>query len=267
MDIGSVTLSSLWASVMSYLPKILLALVLYIVGRWLVKKLAKGLEKGKLLKKFDPSVRTFVISMVRALAMILLVISIVSILGVPMASVIAVLASAGLAVGMALQGALSNMAGGIMLMIFRPFHVGDFVSAGGAEGVVKEITLFYTTIMTLDNRRITVPNGSLMNANVTDFSTEDVRRVDLTFTVGKSAVPSEVQGLMILTMQHNDKILADPAPFARISGGTNEAQEYTVRAWCKTEDYWDVYFDLTQSITEDLAGNGVPAPAVRVIQQ
>ncbi|MGN0986682.1 MAG: mechanosensitive ion channel family protein, partial [Otoolea sp.] len=142
---------------------------------------------------------------------VLLVISIISILGVPMASVIAVLASAGVAVGLALQGALSNLAGGIMLMILKPFKLGDYVSASGVEGVVKELTLFYTVFMTVDNKKITVPNGSLMNANITNFSSEALRRVDLTFSCAKSEAPSKVQDIMITVMKANPQVLSDPA--------------------------------------------------------
>lgn len=142
--------------------------------------------------------------------------------------------------------------------------IGGYVAAVGVEGVVKEVTLFYTVILTLDNKRITVPNGSLMNANITDFSSEELRRVDLNFACGKNEAPAKIQDLMITAMKATPKVLTDPEPFARISGGSNEAMEFTVRAWCKSEDYWDVYFDLTQRITESMAENSVKAPAVRI---
>jgi small conductance mechanosensitive channel len=170
------------------------------------------------------------------------------------------------AIGLALQGALSNLAGGIMLLVFKPFQLGDFVEAAGVSGVVKEVTLFYTVILTVDNKRVTVPNGSLMNANVTDYSSEEFRRVDLTFACAKSESPARVQELMQQVMAGNEKVLSQPAaPFARLSGGTNEAMEFTVRAWCKSADYWDVYFDLTQKITETLGGAGIQAPAARIV--
>ncbi|MDO5418047.1 MAG: mechanosensitive ion channel, partial [Lachnospiraceae bacterium] len=212
----------------------------------------------------EGTVRTFTLSFVKIGLYVLLVISIIGIMGVPMASVVAVLASAGVAVGLAIQGALSNLAGGIMLMIFKPFQLGDYVSAAGVEGVVKEVTLFYTVVLTLDNKRITVPNGSLMNANITNFSSEELRRVDLTFACAKSEAPSKIQDIMITVMKANPQVLADPEPFARISGGSNEAMEFTVRAWCRSGDYWDVYFDLTQRITESMAEHNVQAPAVRI---
>lgn len=257
-------LSSLTAMATAAGGKIILALLVLIIGKILIKSILKMLGKSKLLEKAEGTVRTFTLSFVKIGLYVILVISIIGIMGVPMASVVTVLASAGVAVGLALQGALSNLAGGIMLMIFKPFKLGDYVSAAGVEGVVKEVTLFYTVILTLDNKRITVPNGSLMNTNVTDFSSEELRRVDLTFACAKSEAPAKIQDIMITTMKANPQVLSDPEPFARISGGSNEAMEFTVRAWCKSEDYWDVYFDLTQKITEAMAENSVQAPAVRI---
>ena len=247
--------------------KIILALVVLIVGNVLIKKLLHFLESGKMLAKVEGAVRTFTLSFVKIGLYVLLVISIISILGVPMASVVAVLASASVTVGLALQGALSNLAGGIMLMIFKPFKLGDYMAAAGVEGVVKEVTLFYTVILTVDNKRITVPNGSLMNANVTDFSSEELRRVDLTFACAKSESPARVQAVMLDVMAADPLVLADPEPFARVSGGSNEAMEFTVRAWCKSEYYWTVYFDLTQKIIEAMAANNIQAPAMRIAAQ
>ena len=247
--------------------KIILALIVLIVGSIIIKALCKALAKNKLMDKMENTARTFALSFVKIGLYVILVISIIGILGVPMASIVTVLASAGVAIGLALQGALSNLAGGIMLMVFKPFRIGDYVSAAGAEGTVQEVTMFYTVIVTLDNKRITVPNGSLMNANVTNYSSEELRRVDLVFACAKSEVPDRIQKIMVETMNANAMVLSDPAPFARISGGTNEAMEFTVRAWCKSADYWTVYFDLTQSITEAMAAAGVQAPAVRVLAE
>ena len=247
--------------------KVLLAIVVWFVGKFIVSKIMGLVGKIKVLEKVEPNTRTFVLSALKWLLYIVLVVSIVAILGVPMASVITVLGTAGAAIALSLQGSLSNLAGGIMLVIFRPFKVGDFVEASGVTGTVKEITLFYTVLNTVDNCRINVPNGALMNANIIDYSAEETRRVDLSFASAKSEDPQKIQSLMLEVMDQNEKVLKDPAPFARISGGTNEAMQFTVRAWCKTADYWDVYFDLTQAITEKLGENGVQAPAVRVISE
>ena len=247
--------------------KVLLAIVVWFVGKVIVNKIMGLTAKMKFLEKVEPNTRTFVLSALKWLLYIILVVSIVAILGVPMASVITVLGTAGAAIALSLQGSLSNLAGGIMLVIFKPFKVGDFVETSGVSGTVKEINLFYTVLNTVDNCRINVPNGALMNTNIVDYSAEDTRRVDLSFASAKSEDPKKIQDLMLEVMGQNEKVLKDPAPFARVSGGTNEAMQFTVRAWCKTADYWDVYFDLTQAITEKLGENGVQAPAVRVISE
>ena len=244
---------------------IVLAIVISVVGYFVIKYLMKILDKVKGFEKLDPTVTRFMKSFIKWLLYIMLIIGVIGILGVPMAQVIAVLASAGVAIGLALQGALSNLAGGILLMIIRPFNVGDYVDAAGASGVVQSINLFYTQIMTVDNKRITVPNGNLMNANVVDYTAEPLRRVDLEFSCAKSEKPSEIQQCILDAVAGSELALKDPAPFARINGGTNEAMTFTVRVWCKTENYWDLYFELNQSIVEAFAAKGVQAPALRVV--
>ena len=265
MDVIITHLTSLATTVGS---KIVFAIIVLIVGKIIIDAVLKLLKKSKMLDKMDASIKTFALSFVKIALYALLVVSIIGILGVPMASVVAALASAGVAIGLALQGALSNLAGGIMIMIFKPFKVDDFVEVSDVSGVVKEITMFYTVITTLDNKRITVPNGNLMNANIVDYSSEDLRRVDLEFSCAKSEDPARVQSIMVKVMEADSKVLDGPEkPFARVSGGTNEAMNFIVRAWCNNADYWDVYFDLTQSIIEALGAEGVQAPAVRVMTE
>ena len=247
--------------------KIIAAILVFIIGRFIVGRVLAALGKGKLLKKTDPTVKKFTLSFIKALLYIILVVSVIGVLGIPMSSVIAVLASAGVAVGLALQGALGNIAGGIMLMIFRPFGVDDYVEAGGAEGTVKEISLFYTVITTIDNKTITVPNGALMNANITNFTKENKRRVDLVFGCAKGSDVTLVQDTMLKVMEADPRVDRSPEPFARLSGGSNEAMEFTLRAWCDTDKYWDVYFDLTENVTKALGEAGIKAPAVRVVSE
>lgn len=244
--------------------RLLLALLALLLGRLLIKNLLKLLDKSRLLDRTEGTVRSFTRSFVKIGLHILLTISIIGILGVPMASVITVLASAGVTVGLALQGALSNLAGGIMLMIFRPFRQGDYISAAGVEGTVREVTLFYTVLMTVDNKRITLPNGGLMNATITDFSSEALRRADLCFTCARSEAPGRVQVLLRETAAADARVLSQPEPFARLTGSTNEALEFTVRVWCRSDDYWELYYDLTQRITETMAEHRIQSPAVRI---
>ena len=248
--------------------KIVLALLIYIIGNIVIKKLMGLVQKSKVVGKLDASVRSFTLNFVKVVLYVILIVSIINVLGVPMASVVTVLASCGVAVGLALQGALSNIAGGLMILIFRPFGVGDYVEAAGAEGTVKEIALLYTVMTTVDNKKITIPNGSLMNANVTNYSSEPTRRIDLVFSYGKSADIDLVLNTMREVMARTDKVLQNPdAPFARLSGGTNEAMEFTARVWVKSADYWDVHARLTEDIAKALGKAGVPAPAVRVINE
>ena len=255
------------ALLMPLIGKIVFAIIVYLVGKWLIGKAVNLMVKSKRFAELDGAVQTFARSAMKMGLFALLFVSIIGILGVETSSIVAAVASCGVAVGLALQGALSNLAGGIMLLIFKPFKLGDYVDAAGVSGVVTELTLFYTVITTLDNKRITVPNGSLMNSNVVDYSSEELRRVVLSFSCAKSEDPRKVQAIMLGAMATYEKISqeGDKAPFARLSGGTNDSMQFTVRAWCANADYWDVFFDLTQGITEALGAAGVKAPAFRVV--
>ena len=246
---------------------ILGAIVLLIAGIFVLRFVMKRLRKLKSFEKLDQTLTRFILNMIKWALYVMLIIAVIGLLGVPMAEVIAILASAGVAVGLALQGALSNLAGGILLMILRPFKVGDYVDAGGASGFVHSINLFYTVIMTIDNKRVTVPNGNLMNSNVTDYTAEPTRRVDLVFACAKSEKPAEIQQCILDAVAKSRYALQDPAPFAHISGGTNESMEFTVRVWCKTEEYWDLYFELNQIIVEAFGEKGVKAPAMRILNE
>ncbi len=246
---------------------IVTAIIVSVVGFLVIKYLMKLLHKVKNFEKLDQTVARFILNGIKWLLYVMLIIAVISILGVPMTQVIALLASAGIAVGLALQGALSNLAGGILLMVLRPFKVGDYVDAAGASGVVQSINLFYTVLLTLDNKRVTVPNGSLMNSNVVDYTAEPIRRVDLLFSCAKSEKPAEIRQCILDAVAGSKFALRDPAPFARISGGTNEGMEFTVRVWCNTEDYWDLYFELNQLIVEAFGAKGVKAPAIRVLNE
>jgi small conductance mechanosensitive channel len=252
------------AGAIAYSEKFFFALVVLIVGIFIIRTIINVLQNNTVLAKIDPTVKNFALSATRIGLYAVLFIAVIGILGVPMASVITVLASAGLAVGLALQGTLSNLAGGVMLLILRPFNVGDYVAASGAEGTIKEVNLFYTIFVTVDAKVITVPNSSIMAATITNFSRENLRRVDLSFNVAKTEEPKKIQSLLLAGIEENALVLKDPAPFARLSGATNEAASYSVRAWVKNEDYWTVYFDLTQSLTERLAAASVEGPALRV---
>ncbi len=247
--------------------KILFALLAYIIGKAVVKKIVSIFEKGKALDKLDPTTKSFLLNFIKVLLYVVLVVSIIGILGIPMASIVTVLATAGIAVGAALQGSLGNLAGGIMLMIFRPFNVGNFVTAAGETGTVKAITLFYTKLTTLDNKEITIPNGSLMNSNVTNFSTEPLRRVDIDFTCARGEDVGKIRAILSAIQAEDPRILKDPAPFARLTGATNESMVFTTRSWVNNADYWDVFMDTTQKVTEAFGAAGIKAPGIRVVTE
>lgn len=261
------TLSALAASCVTIVEKLIAALLVWFIGKWVVNKLLGVVDKAKGVEKLDPTVRSFLHNFARGVLYVILVIAIIGILGVPMASVITVLASCGVAIGMAMQGSLSNIAGGIMLLVFRPFAVGEYISAAGSEGTVKELSIFYTVLITIDNKEVTIPNGTLMNSTITNFSREEKRRVDLTFSVGKDSDIEAVRKAMLDVMNANGKVLKDPAPFAELSGGTEHSMDFTLRAWVNSADYWDVYFELTKAVTKALGNAGATAPAVRVIRE
>ena len=248
----------------TYGGKIILALVVLIVGRIVIRSLNKAAAKGIDKTSLDPTVSSLLKKFINILLYVILIISIIQILGVPMASVIAVLASCGLAIGLALQGALSNVAGGIMILITKPFKVGDFVEAAGGTGVVKDISLLYTTIVTTDNKRITIPNGSMMNAVVTNYSAEPTRRVDINFKITNDIDAEFVKKVLIDAEATTPGVLSDPAPFARLVNVDDDTYIFQTRAWCDSAQYWPVYFDVIENCSKALRDNGIDDPEERI---
>ena len=244
--------------------KIVIALLIYIIGKFIIGKLLKLVDKMQNAGKMDDTAKSYIRNIIKAVLYVVLVVAIISELGVPMASVITVIASAGVAVGMAMQGSLSNLAGGIMLMIFRPFNVGDYIIAGGEEGTVKSISTFYTVLNTVDNKTVSIPNGALMNSNISNCSSEDLRRVDLTFNIAGSEPIKKVQATIMKVVVATDKAMADPAPDVQPVAGIPGGLEYTVRVWCKTSDYWDVYFELMREIPTALGNAKIAGPSTPV---
>lgn len=244
--------------------KILIAILIYIIGKFIINKLMKLIGKLQSASKLDKTANTYISNIIRAVLYVVLVVAIIGELGVPMASVITVIASAGVAVGMALQGSLGNLAGGIMLLIFRPFNVGDYIIAGGEEGTVKSISTFYTVLTTIDNKTVSIPNGTLMNSNISNCSAEKLRRVDLTFNISGAEPIKKVQATIMKVIVATDKAMADPAPEVQPVSGIPGGLAYTVRVWCKTEEYWDVYFELMREIPTALGAAGIPGPSTPV---
>lgn len=240
--------------------KLLAAIILVIVALKGIKWLRKWIRTSNKLDKVDSSLRSFMISFSSVVLYIVLFITVAMILGVPTTSFITVLASCGVAIGLALQGSLSNFAGGIMILLFKPFKVGDYIEAVGEAGVVTEISVVYTEILTLDNKRITIPNGTLTNSVIENYSSEDLRRVDLTFNTAYDCDMETVKKVISKVIEENPMALKNPAPFVRLSAHNESALTYTVRIWCKNADYWDVNFDTIENVKKAFDENGIKIP-------
>ena len=240
------------------------AIIVFIIGMLVIKVLNKKIPQMQALSKLDSSAKSFIVSTVKILLYVFLVIIIISILGVPMASIVAALTSAFLAVGLALQGALSNFAGGIMLLIFRPFKVGDFITCSGGTGTVKEISFIYTSLVTDDNNRITVPNGTLMNDSVINHSVEGNRRADIKFAVAYGTDEAMLREKLIALAAGDERVLASQGTELKTIGYLDNGVQYAFRIWCDAADYWAVYFDYMEKTKNALGELGVSAPTAKV---
>ena len=257
-----------WQVILNYLAqlatswgiKLLEALVLLVVGLKLIKWVKKWLKTSPKMEKLDSGLRSFLCSFSSIVLYALLIIVVASILGIPATSFITILASCGVAVGLALQGSLSNFAGGLMILFFKPFKVGDFIEASGESGVVQEITVVYTVLLTPDNKRVTIPNGGLTNSVIENYSTEELRRVDLEFKVAYTSDIEQVKSLITALTNAHPLVLKAPAPFVRLSAQGDSALVFTARAWCKNEDYWAVYFDLNEGVKKAFDDKGIQIP-------
>ncbi len=240
--------------------KILMAIILLIVGIKLIRLFLRLLSRMERFSQIDASAQSFLRSFLGIALKITLFMTIGAVLGVPMTSVIALLASAGLAIGLALQGALGNLAGGLMILMFKPFKVGDVIDTRTDMGVVIDINIFYTILRTFDNRHITLPNGSLTNAAIINYSVEEQRRVDWTFTTGYGANINQVKQILLDIVNEHDLTLAEPEPFCRLKEHGDSALAFALRVWCNAPDYWTIYFDVNEKVKEIFDAKGIEIP-------
>ena len=240
--------------------KLLAAIVLVVVGLKGIKWLRKWIRTSEKLNKIDNSLRSFMISFSSVVLYIVLFITVAVILGIPTTSFITMLASCGVAVGLALQGSLSNFAGGIMILLFKPFKVGDYIDAAGESGTVTEISVVYTELLTVDNKRIIIPNGTITNSVIENYSAENIRRVDFTFNTAYDSDIDKVKKIITEILESHPKALKNPECFVRLSAHNDSALTYTARVWCKTDDYWDVNFDVIGSVKKAFDENGIQIP-------
>jgi|TARA_B110000037_G_scaffold204469_1_gene248474 small conductance mechanosensitive channel len=253
----------------NYAPQLALPIVTLIVGLWLIKVVCAALKKAFARSHMEATLQNSIETLMSTGLKALLFISVASMVGIETTSFIAILCAAGLAVGLALQGSLGNFAGGVLILLFRPYKVGDFVEACGQAGVVREITIFNTVMTTGDNKTIILPNGAVSNGAITNYSTQKTRRVDIVFGV-ELYIPKDdlrkAKDILNGLIAADDRILKDPAPMVVVSALGDSAVDITTRSWVATGDYWGVYFDLMENakLGLDEAGISVPYPQAEV---
>jgi len=251
---------------MVYGLRVLLAILVLLIGLRIVKVITRALGRTMDKRNIDSSLKPFLKSLTDTILKIVLVISVISMLGVETTSFIAVLGAAGLAVGLALSGTLQNFAGGVLILILKPFKVGDFIDAQGFMGTVREIQIFATILKTPDNRTVIVPNGPLSTGSVTNFSTEPRRRVDMEFGIGYSDDIDKTKEVLNRLCKEDERILQDPAPQIVLGTLGDSSVDFKVRVWCEADDYWGIYFDFHEKVkkTFDKEGIGIPFPQMDV---
>jgi small conductance mechanosensitive channel len=254
-------LNSLYDLAIKYGLKVLMAIITLIIGFWIIRLIMKAIGKNMDKRGVEPTLRKFLYSILSILLKIMLIISVISMVGVEMTSFVAILAAAGLAVGLALSGTLQNFAGGVMLILFKPFKVGDFIEAQGYMGTVSEIQIFNTILKTVDNKTIIIPNGGLSTSAMTNFSTEPQRRVDFTFGIGYSDDIDKAKKVMEGVIAGDKRILKDPAePFIAVSELADSSVNFAVRVWVNAADYWGVFFDITEGVKKAFDNEGISIP-------
>jgi small conductance mechanosensitive channel len=247
---------------------IVMAAAIFVIGKFFVNLLVKFAKKIMLRANVDNILVNFIASIVHAVFLLFVVIAALDQLGVETTSLVALVGAAGLAIGLALQGTLQNLASGVMLIIFRPFNDGDFVEAGGVSGVVEQIGIFTTTMRTGDNREIIIPNGEIFGGTITNYSKRTTRRVDMVFGIGYDDDIKKAKEILSRILNEDERVLDDPAPQVAVAELADSSVNFNVRPWCKTADYWDVYSDIHEKvkITFDAEGISIPYPQMDVHQ-
>ena len=243
-------------------PKVIAAIVLYIVGSWVIKKIVVTTQKTMAKSKYDESLQRFLLNLISWALRIFLILVVISQLGVDVTTFAAVIAAAGLAVGLALQGSLSNFAGGVLIMIFKPYKIGDLIEAQGEQGVVKAIEIFTTKMITAQNKLAIIPNGAMANGNIVNYTVQGKIRVDTTIGVGYGEDIKKTKEVLMEVISSNPLVLKDPLPTVNVSELADSSVNFAVRPFCKPEHYWDVYFNTLENckIALDKAGIEIPYP-------
>ncbi len=261
------TLNNILSFLSSAGIKILISVVIFLIGFKLVNMLVRKMEKGKLLSKIDDSVKSFVVSFSGIALKAIILITIAAYLGVPMSSMVALVASAGVAIGLALQGGLSNIASGMMIIIFRPFSVGDYIENAGQSGTVDSIGIFHTTLATVDNKKVVIPNSVLTSQTLINYSAERTRRVDLDYTAAYECDIDKVKSIILDTakaipeaMKLNDKTPIE----VMVVSHDQSAIRYRIRIWCEAADYWTIAFAMNENVKKAFDAEGIEIPYNKV---
>ncbi len=244
----------------TYAPKLALAVLTLVIGLYLIKGVGKVIVASMNKSKVDKTLIPFISNLLSWGLKALLFISVASMVGVATTSFVAVLGAAGLAIGLALQGSLGNFAGGVLILLFKPYAIGHLIEAQGHIGVVKEVQIFNTILLSPDNKRVIIPNGAISNGSIINYSAEDKRRVDLVIGIAyKSDVPKAKEILMDV-LKNNQWSLSDPEPLVAVSELADSSVNLVVRPWCKPADYWNIYFSVTEQAKAALESNGITIP-------
>lgn len=240
--------------------KLIYVIIILLVGGKLIKLITKLITKGRAFNKLDKSVSSFLLSFIKITLNIILLITIAGIIGIPSTSIITLLGSAGVAIGLAMQGGLSNIAGGLIILIFKPFKVGDFIDTHTDSGTVKNISLFYTTLVTPDNRIVSIPNGNLANSPSVNYSNQKERRLDIDFGVSYNNSIEEVKKCLNNVIKREKRIIADKEVFIRVTEYKDSSIKYTIRVWVLKDEYWNTKFDLLENIKKEFDKEGIIIP-------
>lgn len=248
------------AFAMIAIPKLILAMILYFLGIYVIRFVKRAIEKGFVKYEIDSSLSSFLGSFLQGVLYVLLALAILPTLGIQVTSFIAVLGAAGLAIGLALQGSLANFAGGVLILVFKPFKVGDTIEAQGTLGSVEKIDILYTTVRNFDNKVVTIPNGSLANNNITNFSDKPTRRVELPVGVAYGTDLKKTRQLVLDVLAKDDRIHADPAPVVKFTNFGDSSLDLSIRCWTDTPNLWPVFWDNMEAIKEAFEVNDIEIP-------
>jgi small conductance mechanosensitive channel len=245
----------------AYLPRFVISIFILVVGLFVIKSFTNLLRTTLKNRNFDPNLTPFLVTITSVLLKVVLIISVASMLGIETTSFVAVLGAAGLAIGLALQGSLSNFAGGVLLLVLKPYRVDDVVEFQGFLGKIKEIRIFNTIITTFDNRRVIIPNGAIANGSIINFSAEPTRRVEAIFSISYSDSIPKAKGIIQEIIDADERILREPiAPFMAVRELGESSVDLVVRVWCQSADFWPIYFDLIEKVKIAFDENGITIP-------